>query len=212
MGSHCGTIHLANPDESRTPGPDGEPIVGQTRTSFSVERERTIAEGMRERIRIVNYAAHVETIEVELDIASDAADIFEVRGYPRGGRGELLPVLIEDDRVTFRYVGRDGLTRTTWLAFSGDADVSMTPDGAALRLSWRWELRPGTGRELEWTAWSTLTERTRQARGGLAAERLGRGRRRGTPRLGERHDARSRRITRCSTGSSREASPTCACS
>jgi glycogen debranching enzyme len=155
-GSHRGTIHLANPDESRTPGAEGEPVVGLTRTSFGVERERTIADGMRERVRVVNYAAHVETIEVELEVASDAADIFEVRGYPRAGRGELLPALVEAERITFRYAGRDGLTRTTWFAMPAGARVEPAPDGAALRLSWRWELAPGAGRELEWAAWSLL--------------------------------------------------------
>ena len=72
---------------------------------------------MEERIRIVNFAEHEETVDVLLELADDAADIFEVRGFPRD-RGTLLPIAATDSRVTFGYDGLDGRRRHTWLAFS----------------------------------------------------------------------------------------------
>ena len=55
----------------------------------------------------MNFAEHDETVDVTLELADDAADIFEVRGYPRD-RGTLLPIAATDDRATFQYDGLDG--------------------------------------------------------------------------------------------------------
>ena len=40
-----------------------------------------------------------------LELAADAADIFEVRGWTRAARGRQLPIAARPDRVTFRYDG-----------------------------------------------------------------------------------------------------------
>ena len=63
-------------------------------------------------------------ITLELELGSDGADIFEVRGYPRQARGTLLPVAVTTDRVTFRYDGLDGVRRSTHVAFSEPATRS----------------------------------------------------------------------------------------
>src|SRR5205823_1606016 len=102
-------------------GPLGEPVVGLARQSIGIQRERILGGGaLLEQLRLVNYTANEESIEIELDLGVDHADIFEVRGYPRAARGEVLPIALTEsgDRLTFRYVGRDGWERSTHLAFS----------------------------------------------------------------------------------------------
>ena len=138
------------------PGRQGPP--GSTRWSggsIGITRERLIgAEGVAERLKVVNHAARESDVPVELELGADGADIFEVRGYPRPSRGTLLPVAVIDDRVTFRYLGLDGVERFTHIAFSEPADIvepvdQPRPDGsdvgAAVRL--RWTLDPWTRRD-----------------------------------------------------------------
>ena len=72
---------------------------------------------LEERVRIVNYAEVDEQVEVTLELAADAADIFEVRGWTRVERGLQLPIATRRDRVTFRYDGLDGRRTTTHVAF-----------------------------------------------------------------------------------------------
>src|SRR5207245_1118150 len=64
-----------------------------------------------------------ERVEIDLGLACDHADIFEVRGYPRPARGEFLPTAIDGGRVTFRYRGLDGCERSTFVAFSEPGEV-----------------------------------------------------------------------------------------
>ena len=47
-------------------------------------------------MKVVNHAANPAAVPVELELGADGADIFEVRGYPREGRGRLLPVAVTD--------------------------------------------------------------------------------------------------------------------
>jgi glycogen debranching enzyme len=98
-------------------------------------------------------------VPVDLELAADAADIFEVRGWTRTRRGTYPSIAVEHDRVTFRYDGLDGLRRATHLAFSEPATdvVPLAGDesGGWLRLRWSWFLEPGASRELRWTIWTT---------------------------------------------------------
>lgn len=149
--NHRGTIHLTRSDLAAAPEGDHprQPIV--------VERDRSMAGGFRERLRVTGYGSHPEPIEIRLEIASDAADIFEVRGYGRPERGTSLPVAVAGDRITFRYVGRDGLEHRTYLAFSPAAEsIEPSDDVAGLRLTWRPTLTVGGSAEIAWRAWSDL--------------------------------------------------------
>ncbi len=90
--------------------------------TLGIGRHRLVTgELLEERVRIVTYAETPADILLELDLASDSADIFEVRGWLRQARGRLLPVALRSDRVTFRYDGRDGRRVRTHLAFSEPA-------------------------------------------------------------------------------------------
>ncbi|MGZ8515013.1 MAG: amylo-alpha-1,6-glucosidase [Candidatus Limnocylindrales bacterium] len=162
--NYRGRIQLTNPSADRNPDAKVHPLDDLVGRTIGITRDRLIAsEALEERVRIISHAAHVERISIELELGSDAADIFEVRGYPRLARGVLLPVAVTPDRVTFRYDGLDGNRRSTHLAFSQPAvevtpvDASTDPIdiGAAVRFRWEIELEPGAATTIRWTLWSS---------------------------------------------------------
>ncbi len=78
---------------------------------------------------VVNYSATAQDIELELGLGADMADIFEVRGYPRPGRGTLRPIELDGDRVVFGYDGLDKVRRTTTVVIDGGGRLDPVPDG-----------------------------------------------------------------------------------
>jgi glycogen debranching enzyme len=160
-GNFRGTIHLTNPSIDRNPDAKRHAEDALAGRKLGISRERLLSgDVLRERVRIVNHSEHDERFEVELVIAADAADIFEVRGYPRAQRGRCLPVAIAGDRLTCRYDGVDGTRRYTHLAFSeAPTEASPVGNGPAtegwLKLCWTMALEPGGRSDLTWLAWST---------------------------------------------------------
>ena len=159
-----GGIQMTNPSADRNPDMKvhpGSKLAGRT---IGIARDRLIgAEGVSERLRIVNHGSEPAEVPVDLELGSDGADIFEVRGYPRKGRGQLLPAAATDRRVTFRYVGLDSVELSTYLAFSEPAEsvesvteplADGSDTGAAIHLRWTMRLGPGEVRELSWLTWS----------------------------------------------------------
>jgi glycogen debranching enzyme len=137
-----GVIQLTNPTLSRNPDDKIRPGQGLSGKKLGITRARLIdGAALKERVRIVNFAEHEETVEISIELAHDAADIFEVRGFPRE-RGTLLPVALTDSRVTFRYDGVDGKRRRTHVVFGEDATVeAVQPDdipelGGCVRFRW----------------------------------------------------------------------------
>ncbi len=159
-----GGIQMTNPSADRNPNAKVHPfdeLVGRT---VGISRDRVIGmDGMREQLRIMNHGDVPVTVPVDLELGSDGADIFEVRGYPRPGRGKILSAAVTDRRVTFRYDGVDGIRLSTYLAFSRPAanvePVEAAPDGtdsgASIRLHWALDLVPGEVADLSWVVWST---------------------------------------------------------
>jgi hypothetical protein len=134
---------------------------------LGIGRQRTLAgDVLEERVRIVNYAEAEEDVSVELELAADAADIFEVRGWTRAERGRHLPIAMRADRVTFRYDGLDGTRRSTHVLFSEptaeagpvDAELAGSANAGWIHLSWTWRLASGEARELGWVVWTTDRE------------------------------------------------------
>src|SRR4029079_5324488 len=108
------------PRPPRTPTPadklrPGRGLVGK---KLGITRDRLISgDALRERVTIVNFSERDETGALTLELADDAADIFEVRGYPRD-RGTLMPIAAGDERATFQYDRLDGHpTRTPVTVF-----------------------------------------------------------------------------------------------
>lgn len=167
MGANYrGSIQLTNPSADRNPDAKVHPDQDVAGRTIGISRDRMIgADGMEERLRIVNHAERELAFSVELELGSDSADIFEVRGYPRPERGTLLPIAITPTRATFRYDGLDGVRRSTHVAFSDAAQAygpvgaradEEAPVGGSVQFRWEVRLAPGERRDLRWTIWSSL--------------------------------------------------------
>ena len=103
-----------------------------------------------------------------------------MRGYPRPERGTLLPVAITPSRATFRYDGLDGRRRSTYVAFSEDAQAYGPIDpgsddqvlsGGSVRFRWDLRLAAGERRELRWTIWPGISGSAGAAGPAPASER-----------------------------------------
>lgn len=84
-----------------------------------IERRRFVWDRrMFERVRMVNHGTEDVLLPLAFDFAADFADIFQVRGTLRAKRGETETPTHDGRRVTFRYIGLDGVERISCLAFS----------------------------------------------------------------------------------------------
>jgi len=84
-----------------------------------VERDVVINDHVYERITIQNYDVFPLEGELAVKYSSDFADMFEVRGFPRKQRGELLAPQIDDSKrqVTLSYRGLDSQIMKTKISF-----------------------------------------------------------------------------------------------
>jgi glycogen debranching enzyme len=159
-GTDEGAIQLTNPEVRRDVEDKIEPERVLERRSLAISRHRRLGQAFHERITIVNHAPHDERLTVDLVVDDDAADIFEVRGYERAKRGELLPIATRDDRLAFAYRGLDGVIRRTHVAFPA-ANVGPAPDDrsnpGAVRLRWRQTLEPAGALTIELVVWCDTT-------------------------------------------------------
>ena len=158
--NYRGVIQLTNPTLDRNPNDKIRPGHSLMGRKLGITRERLLTGvALEERVRIVNFAEHDESVELALELADDAADIFEVRGFPRD-RGTQRPIAATDGRVTFRYDGLDGRRRYTWVAFSDPGTLEAVvqgdgPDlGGSVRYRWTCELAAGAEREISWIVWA----------------------------------------------------------
>ncbi|MEP6638142.1 MAG: glycogen debranching N-terminal domain-containing protein [Chloroflexota bacterium] len=153
------TIQLTNAELRRNPADKRTAATSLARRELSLTRTRRIDGALREQVMIESYSAMTETIEIELGLGVDMADIFEVRGYPRKARGTLCPIEVHDDRIDFAYDGLDGRRRTTTVGLPR-ATVEPVDDregwpGATVIARWRARLRPGRRLTIDWTVTNT---------------------------------------------------------
>ncbi|MDO8483401.1 MAG: glycogen debranching N-terminal domain-containing protein [Candidatus Limnocylindrales bacterium] len=157
-GSWRGVVTATNPEFRKDPGDKmggDERILRQT---ISVGRERTIAEAYREHLDVQNHGPITFACDVEVELDADYADIFEVRGYSRPARGELLPIEASaDGGLVFGYVGLDGVTVRTHVAFDPAPVLQPARDeqGGSVVARWTSKLRPGEQRRIAWTVHAT---------------------------------------------------------
>src|ERR671931_887089 len=163
-GNFRGTIHLTNPSIDRNLRQKIRPTDALASRKLGISRERLLSNGaLQERFLVVNHSEHDEDVDIDLELADDCADIFEVRGYPRPARGTNLPIAVTDRRVTFRYDGLDGKRRSTHFVFSEapqDAGPAVStdhhePDGW-IHLRWSFRLKPGARHQLTWIVWADV--------------------------------------------------------
>ena len=91
--------------------------------TIGVARRRFIKDGLREVLDVTNYYTHTIPVSLTLTLGSDFRDLFDIRGFPRPTRGQVLSPQVEADgrRIALRYIGVDGVERTTRV------EISPTP-------------------------------------------------------------------------------------
>ena len=166
-GAWQGIVRATNPElRVRPADKHGGRIID--RRTLAVTRERWIAAAYHERITIANHTPSVEEISLELGLDADMADVFEVRGYERPARGDLLPIEVDDlaGTIAFGYNGRDATIRRTHLVFDPRPVIGAPPgpDGPdrraaadapaapAIVATWSFALEPGASTTITWSA------------------------------------------------------------
>ncbi len=160
-GNYHGTVHLTNPDWFDPESAADHPTMALGRQSLGIQRERVLgSDALMEQVRLVNYTSRDEQVVIELGLAADHADIFEVRGYPRPARGETLPTAVSEERVTFRSRGVDGCERSTFVALTTAGEVTeAAADGpASVAVHWSRTIPAGGTLELSWRVWGARRE------------------------------------------------------
>ncbi len=158
------TIQMTNPDLTRNPLEKGDASATLARQSLGIVRERSVVDGLDERVRIHNYTMHVDRCLLTLTLDADFADIFEVRGVRRPARGERSPAQVDPQGVLFTYTGLDGRVRRTRVDLSEpgarlDAEASTDAGPASgVTLGFRWTIRPGEDRSLSLRVTSEVVE------------------------------------------------------
>ncbi len=99
--------------------------------TMSIRRTRFLADGLRERIGILNATPKAIDLEVELEFEATFKDMFAVRGYrdmtdDSAGEGGTW----SDEHLVFERVGRDGLRRATRISSHPSPDLH---DGHRMR-------------------------------------------------------------------------------
>ena len=89
-----------------------------------------------ERIRVENFGTETAELTLSIQFGADFADIFEVRGGNRAGRGRLLEPVFLEDGIQILYAGLDQVIRTTTLRVSGPpAEIAAGEIRSVLRLA-----------------------------------------------------------------------------
>jgi glycogen debranching enzyme len=95
-----------------------------------IERRRFLYdERLFEHLQLHNFSEDNALIPARIGVAADFVDIFEVQGHVRAARGEILPSRAHGRSIELGYRGRDGLVRTTCIAFSSNPQ-SISATGA----------------------------------------------------------------------------------
>jgi glycogen debranching enzyme len=132
-------------------------------TSLGITRHRRLGPGgLRERLRVANFTTARQTVALTLLLDSDAADIFELRGYQRPRRGMPDPIEVGPDAVRFGYLGLDGRRLRTTVAFDvapGRIESAAAGEDASVAVVWDLVIGPGEAVEVGWRVKAAWTPR-----------------------------------------------------
>jgi len=128
---HHAVINATNP-ELRTG--DGVAVPQET---INVRRTLLIADRLHYAVRVRNFHSRRVSTTVELSLAADFADVFEVRGVDRRTSGRVLPPQCSAAQLRFAYLAADGERRDTVVELSPTPAVTEIDE---LRARVRWEV------------------------------------------------------------------------
>ncbi len=122
---------------------------GESRSVVHVRREILLEDRLVERVTITNYLTRGVDLSFALRVASDFADIFEVRGWDRDGRGEFLEPRVGERSIVFGYIGVDGRPIRSALRFA-EAPAAPPDEVDRRGARWRLHLEPNQCQTVEW--------------------------------------------------------------
>jgi len=89
-------------------------------SKLTVIRQREVADGFREEIRVLNHDSEPADLQVRIDAASDFADLFEVKdALKKKGHYQAR---VTDRQLVLEY-RRETYVRETWISSSSQSDV-----------------------------------------------------------------------------------------
>jgi glycogen debranching enzyme len=118
---HHAVINATNPGLRA----DGNVLVAQE--TLNVRRTLLIADRLFYRVRVRSFRPEPIATTIEVTLAADFADVFEVRGVERRTSGQLLPPTHDGDRLRFSYLAADRQRRETI--------VELEPPPARVRIN-----------------------------------------------------------------------------
>ena len=150
---HHAVINATNPVLE-----DGGEFVPQD--TLNVRRTVLVADRLYYRVRVRSFHPQPVATVVEVSLAADFADVFEVRGVGRRTGGRLLPPTRDGDRLRFTYVAVDGRRRETLVDLS-PSPLRVRIDGDRVQVAWDVRLAAGEAVELQLTALAAARGRRR---------------------------------------------------
>ncbi|MDQ2898105.1 MAG: hypothetical protein M3Y09_21165, partial [Actinomycetota bacterium] len=109
--------------------------------TINIRRTVVIGERLYYEVRLQSFCPSTVRTTVELVLAADFADVFEVREVGRRSGGQTLAPSFRDGRLSFVYVAKDGQRRTTTIGLS-PAPTRVDFDGQRGHVVWEVELPP----------------------------------------------------------------------
>src|SRR6202042_765989 len=89
-------------------------------SKLTVIRQREVADGFREELRVLNHESEPVDLQVRVDAASDFADLFEVKDALKK-KGQYR-VRVTDRHLVLEYQ-RETYVRETWISSSSPVDI-----------------------------------------------------------------------------------------
>ncbi len=135
---HHAVINATNPTLL-----DGASLIPQD--TLNVRRTVLVDDLLYYLVSVRSFHPRPVATSVELWLAADFADVFEVRGMGRRTAGRLAAPVHDGERLRFAYIAADGQRRETLV------ELSPSPQGVKIdehRISVRWEIELAAGEEV----------------------------------------------------------------
>lgn len=116
------TVDLTNPDM------DIQGVRLPADTVHIVRSKFLLDNTCYERIRLHNFGKQTITLPLSIECAGDFADIFELRGNRRDRQGTYSACEIDQNSMSYSYLGLDHLHRNTTISFSPKPDKITSKD------------------------------------------------------------------------------------
>lgn len=159
--AETGSRAVVNATNARLTLDQGPHVPQQT---LGVRRVIAVGGRLYHQMELYNFAGHAVSTTLELWLAADFADVFEVRGAGhRAVRGHALAPKLTPRGLLLAYVGEDEQFRETVVEFDPKPDV-IAFDGQRAHVTWPVTLKPGKTSSVLLTAEPSLGGKRRVRR------------------------------------------------